>query len=381
MASHDDGKLFFYSILGLGAGIWIFFKGFREFRKYRVLADTPEIPIRSIPMGLVEIHGQAMKSDELLTSPVAHIPCYLYKVVIEKWKTDSRGRGGNWSHHRTDIESAKFYLQDATAKVLVDPTNAELDLPQNSRCEAGHGTTGLGAGGASETDLLRYVTQADLHLASGFVERGLEFLGPRSNPGQEETRQKLLEAFRHTPGSPDFQQRIITLMAPKMRQHIQEMPPQSDPQKDQARLAALEAFQHPPGSPEFVAGMQRAASFAPPEERKQFLAATGALNPTESAPLINLSTASGRYRFTEFCIIPGQSYDITGSAVENPSPQDEHDRNLITKGQNEPTFLISSKSEKETETTVRNRALKMIFGGAALTLVCLAIILGKLGLF
>ena len=375
MASHDDGKLFFYSILGLGAGIWIFFKGFREFRKYRVLADTPEIPIRSIPMGLVEIHGQAMKSDELLTSPVTRTDSCLYKIEIERWKHNEKGSGGHWTHHRTDVQGTKFYLQDATGKVLVDPHDAELDLPQRAQREAGSES-----GRAGDADLLRYVTHADVHLASGFVERGLEFLDPRSNPGQEETRQKLLEAFRHTPGSPDFQQRIITLMAPKMRQHIQEMPPQSDPQKEQARLAALEAFQHPPGSPEFVAGMQRAASFAPPEERRQFLAATGALNPTEPAPLMNLSAASGRYRFTEYCIVPGQSYDVTGTASENPNPQDEHDRNLITKGQNEPTFLISAKSEKEIEATVRNRALKMIFGGAALALVCLAIILGKLGL-
>ena len=381
MAHDDEGKLFFYSVLGFGAGIWIFFKGFREFRKYRVLADTPEIPIRSIPMGLVEIHGTAVDAGQLLTSPVARVPCCLYKVVIEKWKTDSRGRGGSWSHHRTDIEGAKFYVQDATAKILVDPTNAELDLPQNDRCEASHGTTGLGTGGARQKELLRYVTQADMHRVTSTVARGLAFLGPSSDPRREATRHTLLEAFQHTPGSPDLQHQMIALMGPKIRQHIQEMPPQSDPQREQARLAALEALQHPPGSPEFVAGMQRAASFAPPEERQQFLAVTGTLNPTESAPLINLSAASGRYRFTEYCIIPGQSYDITGTAVENPNPQDEHDRNLITKGQNEPTFLISSKSEKETEATVRNRALKMIFGGAALALICLAIILGKLGLF
>ena len=44
---------------GFGAGLYLFFKGFRIFRKYRVLADTPEMPIRSIPMGLVEVHGKA----------------------------------------------------------------------------------------------------------------------------------------------------------------------------------------------------------------------------------------------------------------------------------------------------------------------------------
>ena len=378
--SHDDGKLYFYSMLGFGAGIWIFFKGFREFRKYRVLADTPEIPIRSMPMGLVEIHGQAVKAADLLTSPITHTPCCLFKVEIERWKHNEKGSGGSWRHYRTDVQGARFYLQDKSGKVLVEPTDAELDLPQNARCEAGSGAGGRAAG-ASESELLRYVTEADAHRITGLAQHGLEFLGPRDDPKHEETRQKLLQLFSHSPGAPDVQQRMAALAAPRLRQHLQEMGPQSDPQKEQARLAALEAFEHPQGSPEFVAGMQRAASLAPPAEQKQFLAAVGALHPGDPAVAMTFGAASGRYRFTEFCIVPGHSYDITGTCTENPSPQDEHDRNMILKGSNEPTFLISSRSEKEIESTLRSRAVKMIFGGAALSLVCLAIILGKLGLF
>ena len=378
--ANDDGKLYFYCTLGFGAGIWIFFKGFREFRKYRVLADTPEIPIRSMPMGLVEIHGQAVKAADLLSSPVTRTACCLFKVDIEMWKRNEKGSGGHWVHHRTDIQGAPFYLQDASGKVLVEPRDAELDLTQNARCEAGSGHGGL-TGGASDNELLRYVSQANAHTVTNIVARGIEFLGKRSDPQHEQTRQKLLDLFSQTPGTADFQQRMTTMMAPRLRQHMQEMGPQSDPQKEQARLAALEAFEHPQGSPEFIAGVQRAASLAPPEEQKHFLAATGALNPSDSAATMVFSAASGRYRLTEYCIVPGRSYDITGTCTENPSPQDEHDRNMILKGQNEPTFLISSRTEKEVERNLRNKALKMIFGGAVLSLICLAIILGKLGLF
>jgi hypothetical protein len=380
--AHDDGKLYFYSALGFGAGIWIFVKGFREFRKYRVLADTPEIPIRSMPMGLVEIHGQAVKAAELLTSPVTHTPCCLFKVDIEHWKRNEKGSGGHWVHHRTDIQAAPFYLQDASGKVLVEPKDAELDLPQNARCEAGPGSGRTGtARGVSDQELLQYVSQANVHAVTNFVARGISFLGPRNDPQHEQTRQKLLDLFSQAPGTADFQQRMMTLMAPKLHQHLREMGPQTDPQKEQARLAALEAFEHPQGSPEFVAGMQRAASFAPPDEQKHFLAAVGALDASDSAVRMVFSAATGRYRLTEYGIVPGQAYDITGTCTENPNPQDEHDRNLILKGQNEPTFLISSRTEREVERTVRNKALKMIFGGAALSLICLAIILGKLGLF
>ena len=378
--ANDDGKLYFYCTLGFGAGIWIFFKGFREFRKYRVLADTPEIPIRSMPMGLVEIHGQAVKAADVLSSPVTRTACCLFKVDIEIWKRNEKGSGGHWVHHRTDIQGMPFYLQDASGKVLVEPKDGELDLTQNARCEAGSGRSGLTAG-ASDNELLRYVSQANAHSVTNIVARGIRFLGKRSDPQHEQTRQKLLELFSQTPGTADFQQRMTAMMAPRLRQHMQEMGPQSDPQKEQARLAALEAFEHPQGSPEFIAGLQRAASFAPPEDQKHFLAAIGALNPSDAAVTMVFSAASGRYRLTEYCIVPGQSYDITGTCTENPSPQDEHDRNMILKGQNEPTFLISSRTEKEVESSLRNKALKMIFGGAALSLICLAIILGKLGMF
>ncbi len=72
MARHDD-NLEGAAAIGFFVGVYLFFKGFREFRKYRVVADTPEIPIRSIPMGSVQIQGQA-KGEERVTSPVNHTP-------------------------------------------------------------------------------------------------------------------------------------------------------------------------------------------------------------------------------------------------------------------------------------------------------------------
>jgi len=38
------------------------------YREYRLLKDTPEAPIRSIPMGFVHIHGKAT-GEEPLKSP------------------------------------------------------------------------------------------------------------------------------------------------------------------------------------------------------------------------------------------------------------------------------------------------------------------------
>ena len=91
-------------------------------------------------------------------------------------------------------------------------------------------------------------------------------------------------------------------------------------------------------------------------------------------------SATGRYRLTEYCIQPGHWYDVTGTCTENPRPQDDNDRNLISKGVNEPTFLISWRAAKDVEKKLWNRAALMIFGGAAVAVACLAFLLAHLGM-
>jgi hypothetical protein len=100
----------------------------------------------------------------------------------------------------------------------------------------------------------------------------------------------------------------------------------------------------------------------------------------EGGPDREPSTPTGLYRLTESCLLPGASYGITGTCAENPQPRDGNDHNLILKGTNEPTFLISSKMEKEVELGLRKKAAWMVLGGAALAIACLAIFLWRLGL-
>ena len=53
MASDSDAF-----VVGLGLGLHYFLKKFRVFRKYWILADAPQTPIRGVASGLVEIHGK-----------------------------------------------------------------------------------------------------------------------------------------------------------------------------------------------------------------------------------------------------------------------------------------------------------------------------------
>ena len=135
------GRIDFALVFGLGFGLYSFFKGLRIYREYRVIEDTPEMPVRSIAMGLVAVRGRAV-GEPPVTSPISRTPCYFYKVEIEKWQSNSRSGGGTWHHYAAGTGGGEFYLEDATGKVLVDARQAELDLVCVEEREV-DGTTGL----------------------------------------------------------------------------------------------------------------------------------------------------------------------------------------------------------------------------------------------
>jgi hypothetical protein len=335
--SSDDGKIIGYAFLGFGFGLYYFVRGFRVYREYRVLADTPEAPIRSMAMGLVEIHGKA-RSEEQIYSPVSNTPCCFYKVDIEKYVKDSKGRG-RWVHQATDANGVPFYLEDASGKVLVDLRGVEFDLNENCKREIG-GWMGQGFvarfTGSRKADAARGIGPDDSDLLSYVTSVGSGMVVPRLVPSAPPA----LVAAEATGGSAN-------------------LPNQAEAQRE------LELFRQ----------QMRARKAA-----QSFSSGLGGLvNLFKGGGLSQRSVSSGRFRLTEYCIVPDRWYDLTGTCTENPHPRDEHDRNLIVKGENEPTFLISWRTERGIEGHLRWRSLQYIFGGGLLSVVCLAIMLSKLG--
>jgi hypothetical protein len=347
--SHSDptGALF----LGTGAGVWIFFKGFRVFREFKIVADTPRMPIRSVSMGLVQVRGTAL-SDKLIPSPVTCTPCCFYQVKIERYET---GEHGGWKHHCTDMDGAKFYLQDKTGKVLIDSYSAEYDLPQSEPREVDGSHVGASFAaamgvGPSDQELLQYIQRAGVHQLAGKVEHWLDSKGPLDNPTNEQGRQVLLEFSRAIPQAMAGGTTVRGNIPAAIVEKIMSSHPVADPKKEEQRQKFLQQIKE-----------------------------TG----TVPMPQVSVSTSSatGRYRLCESLILPGQEYHVTGTCVENPAASDAHDRNMIVQGKNEKTFLISWKPEQELQQGLRNRALGMVFGGASLALFCLAILLGHLGMY
>ena len=375
-----------YLALGACAGVYLFIKGFRVFRKYRVVEDTPAIPIRSVPMGLVHVRGKAT-GDQRVTSPITGTPCFFYKVDIDRWEVEDNN--GRWVHYRTDADGVPFYLGDGTGKVVIDAHAAELDLVETGKRKVYDrpqvpgrpGPSQSLSSGPTENNLRSYVSEVEAKRVGSWVGRGLAAVGPISDPAKEQKRQAWVEMLGGGIGSPDFVQKLIALQRPALQRKLVEMGAQDDPFHEQARREAMEALKHPVGSAGFAEGMQRVmGSLHEPAERQKLTHAMESLQRAQQGGLAAvMPAASGQFRFTEYCVLPDQTYEVTGTCVENPSPKDGHDRNMIIKGQSEPTFLISYRTEKQVKSKLRRQAALYVFGGAGLSILCVAILLLKYG--
>jgi len=258
-----NGNIDVYLVVGFGLGIFFFFRGLRLFRRGLVVADTPTIPIRSVAMGLTQIHGHT-SGDEPFPSPVRGLPCYAFRVQIERYDKQN-----GWKHYRTDQNGKRFCLSDDSGRIHVDPLKAEFDVPVSGKRIVGDAPMNFSFG--SLLGWGRRYDTSDVSLSA-------------------KTDEELLE---YAAASYDY---------------------------------------------------------------------------------------SNSYRFTERCIEPDQEYDVLGTCVENPRPEGENDRNLITKGEHNGTFLISSKTAEELKQNAGWRSTLMVFGGAALAVFCAALFMARHGL-
>lgn len=336
--------------IGFLVSLWFFFKGFRVMREYRVLADTPRMPIRSVPLGFVHIRGKA-DGAQVLTSPITHTPCCFYKVEIDQWK--SRDRGHDWVRICTDIGGYQFHLRDDTGAILVDAHAADYDIPLTSERKV---SSTSHSPSPDDAKLLEYVTQAQTHSMADrmgqWVDKRFEKKHADDDPSMHAKQQAFRELFDGVGAVPQGGK----LPFEAMEKLFNATGPLADPEKEQKRQLMLQRMQ-----------MAKAAS------------AAGLLDTFMER---ENRAASGLFRLREYVVTPGQEYFISGTCVENCDDRTTaQDRSMIAKGKNEPTFVISNKTDAQIHRSLEKRALKMIFGGAAAALTFAAGLLLRFGMF
>jgi hypothetical protein len=273
-------------------GIILFIFGFVKYRQYRVLADTPQVPIRSVSMGLSHVAGTSVGGQPLV-SPLTQVPCYYFEVRVEKQV--KRDNQETWEETHRERAEIPFYLQDETGYILVNPERAEYNVPQS-------------------------------------------FYG--------ELRPPALLSFGHAPKKVDPSLGV----APPTDDHLRNY---LNGQFSQMRTALQGS--NIPGAKVMDKGLAVA-------QKMQMLGVS------IGADGISMDFGNHAYRFTEHCLPAGKPTHVLGSCTENPNPANEDDRNLIKKGENEKTYLISTKTEQKLESSLKLQAFFMIFIGGLLIL-------------
>jgi hypothetical protein len=409
-----------YALIGAGAGVYLFYRGFRMLQRKRLIEDTPTSKIRSAAMGLVEVNGLA-NGPYTIPAPVSQIPCYFHRTMV--WIYVQSGKNKRWKKVVDARFHVAFYLEDETGRVLVDPSDAELDIHRDFQQEYQHGLF--------QDDPIP--SNVSHFLAMHGVERdhpikieeycikpknALFILGTLAeNPGIE---------VREIPvrsDSPDAAWRKLAAGTIKAR----PAPPPPDEKELQARAAFAAAMgfhapaqmPHPAAPPQkpvhpsaeiddaekhrrelFMAGLMGAspqnaaagaaymAATATSQAAQQHQEHSGPLLDPEEQKRRQLAFASlfGTPAVAAATVAAGPAPNVP--AVNGPMappaepvvPFDLHPPVVLMKGTHNPAFLISWHSQRDLLSELAWKSALYIWGGPILTLVSVGFVLSRFGL-
>jgi hypothetical protein len=369
-----------WDAVGLCAGIYLFVRGFQLLQRRRLILDTPFSKIRSASMGMVEVNGLAV-GPYTIAAPITERACYYYRIQVWEWK--QRGKNKQWVQVAGESVHVPFFVDDNSGRVLVDPRGAELDLHrdfQQEFCDSFFTTkdpappnvrTFLAAHGIATRNKIK-VEECCIK-----PKNSLFILGTLTeNPGLEVTpdamrenetvasstvhlslgtsgfslsRASAVTDFGSAPVTQTFTVQSTTT-APAVRPSLAAPPSKSTDMSQQQRIAAALA----------KAGISNPAA----------LKAAGLAHPTlevTSDPSL-MSTLSATKR------------EVSSGRAAASSDFDLHPPTVLMKGANDKTFMISWRSQQEVARSLGWKCTLMIWGGGALTLLSLYILINVIKL-
>jgi hypothetical protein len=394
LRSSSPAGLLFWCVIGLCTGIYLFSYGFRLLQRRRLILDTPVSKIRSASLGMVELSGLAV-GPYTLVAPVTVRPCYYYRTLVWEWKQS--GKNKRWVKVAAECMHVPFFLDDNTAKVMVDPRGADLDLHrdfQQEFCDSFF-TTKEETPGNVRSFLLRYgVSTTNKIKVEEFCikpKNALFLLGTLDeNPGLELTPQPIHDdeaaalgdwdapfsrggaalgrtalslvtgggngfsglsitgGLQHDPAfDPIYNKAISTVSA-----HAIHLSPASSPTK-----AADMTQQQKIAAALLKAGMSSPAAWT-----------AAGVTPSAVAVCQNPNGSSLESSLNG-------SAQIAPQPTASPDAFDPHPPVVLMKGKNNPTFLISWRSQRGLARSLAWKCTLMIWGGPALSLLSLYILL------
>jgi hypothetical protein len=338
--------------VGAAGGLYLFYRGFRLLQRKRLILNTPASKIRSASMGLVEINGLAT-GPHAINSPLKQISCYYYCSIA--WEFQQRGKNSEWVKVAEESLHVPFYMNDGSGKLLVDPTGAEMDLHCDMHEEYNRSVllSGPEMPGSVYAFLSRHGVDSSRRIKVEerciSPENHLFILGTLSqNPG--------LDASVVPAWAGQSAQKSIRLAMPAITPAKQK-PEIVNLSGDPAAVPAIEMTQQQ----KIAAALLKAGIGSP--------AAWAVAGVSPQAAIQGGSSAA-----------PAVAISAESPAEDGLQSFDLHPPVVLMKGSHDPTFFISWQSQRDLIATLGWKSTLMIWGGPALTLVCVYLLLAHFNL-
>jgi hypothetical protein len=358
--SKNDGVAI--AVIGAFAGVYLFYRGFRLLQRKRLILNTPASKVRSAAMGLVEINGLAV-GPFTMTAPITGVPCYYFHSTAWQWQ--QRGKNSQWVKVAEERLHVPFFLDDNTGRVLVDPQGAEMDIHRDFHDEF-------------STSLFSSTMEIPFNISSFLARHGVS-ADKKIKVDEYCIKPKnslfILGTLAHNPGISVSATPVLSLTAEQsaLSFHIPDVSNLSA-QTDvtTAGKVLFSAFKGESSNADLL-GAKPSAQVSDPAEQQKITAAlmkAGITNPAAWAAA-GLNTAVVA---TPFSVSAG------GGTAAAPALEqfDLHPPVVLMKGTHNKAFFISWHSQRDVVNSLSWKSTLMIWGGPALTLLCVCIVAARL---
>jgi E3 Ubiquitin ligase len=348
-SGRHDGWM--WALAGACAGVYLFYRGFRLLQRKRLILNTPSSKIRSASMGLVEVSGLAC-GPYTVTAPITGVPCYYYRTVA--WRWERRGKNSEWVKVADENLHVPFFLDDNSARVLVDPQGAELDIHCDFKEEFSNSifSSSLEIPGNVAGFVARHGVGSDhkLKIEEYCIKpkNALFVLGTlATNPGVTCSAAPLGGESSHGAGITS----LLSVPFAGLSTSRLDWSPGATATQEVIRLSGESAPAH-------------AIDMTQQEKLSAAMSKAGIVNPAAwaAAGVQNMKTPqSGNGGGTQTQVAP-EEFDL-------------HPPVVLMRGTHNPAFFMSWRSQRDVVKALGWKSTLMIWGGPALTVLCVYILL------
>jgi hypothetical protein len=334
-------QLTLFAVVGIAGGLYLFVRGFRLLARKRLLLNTPTSKVRSASLGLVEVSGVAT-GPYTIPTPIAGRPCFLYRTAVWQENSDS---SREWKKVAEETLHVPFFLDDDTGQLLIEPMGAELDLHRDFRQDF------------SDTIFSPHTTP-----------QVLSFL---SRHGVEPANKIRVEESSIQPRNSLF---IVGTLAENPG--VEVRPFASATNQPPARTTIPQR----PASPQEVVRLSQTPSASTTPDTTQQSKVAAALYKAGITSPAAWEAAGVSYGSMERARLQEISVKMENPAVQTKSSFDVHPPVVLMKGENNPAFVISWRSQHDLVRSLAWKSAAMIWCGAALTLLGIYVLLQQFDL-